>query len=68
VKISGTKHTIEFEVDDLPEGEYDVRLLIDTDIANKADKKYDLANWKSGIILDPMPAFRREDIYDDDGQ
>jgi hypothetical protein len=68
VKISKTNHKVEFDLDDLPEGEYEVQLLVTEGEDKELDKRYDLANWRSGIILDPLPLFRREDMYDDDGR
>jgi len=68
VRISKTNQKVEFELENLPEGEYNVQLLVGEDGEMTQDKKYDLENWKSGIELNPLPTFRREDMYGDDGR
>ncbi len=68
VKISKTNQKVEFELQDLPEGEYDLQLLIGENGEIVPGKDYNLENWRSGIKLDIVPSFRREDMYGEDGR
>ncbi len=70
VKISKANHQIVFDLEDkLPEGEYEVQLLInDKEQEASAQGNYNLADWSSGIKLDFIPTFRREEMYGDDGR
>lgn len=68
VRISKTNQKIEFELENLPEGEYDVQLLVGKNGEMTPGKDYNLENWSSGIKLDPLPTFRREDMYGEDGR
>lgn|GEM_PF-5411783 len=70
IKITAENSKIEFDLENkLPEGEYEAQLVIE----NKQEEpeevnKYDLKNWSSGIKLDKIPSFRREELYGDDGR
>jgi len=66
IKISKASKKIEFDVDDLPEGEYDVQLVINEN--NKLIKKIDFGSWVSDIDIPAHMTFSREEIYGDDGR
>jgi hypothetical protein len=70
IKITAENSKVEFDLENkLPEGEYEAQLLIE-DKVEKMDKekKFDLRNWSSGIKLEKMPSFRREEMYGEDGR
>ena len=69
IKITQDNSKVEFDLEHrLPEGEYEAKLVIEEKSEKKDDDKYDLKNWSSGIKLENMPAFRREDMYGDEGR
>jgi len=68
VKISKATQKIEFDVENLPEGEYEVKLLIGENAEMASGKDYSLENWSSGIILNPLPTFKRAEMYGDNGR
>ncbi|WP_153799910.1 hypothetical protein [Foetidibacter luteolus] len=53
----------------LPKGEYEVKLEIETEVEKKDVFLKSLEEWhKTGLKLDSAPTFRREDMYGDDGR
>lgn len=66
VKISGRDRKVEFDLNDLPDGEYKMRLVIDT--TNKISSKIDFSAWASDIHIPAELMFSREEIYGDDGR
>ena len=70
IKITAENSKIEFDLEDkLPEGEYEAQLVIEEKPnQSEEENKYDLKNWSSGIKLDKIPSFRREELYGEDGR
>ena len=66
VKISYLNRKVEFNLDNLPDGDYKMRLVIDTN--SKISEKIDFRAWSSDINIPPELTFSREEIYGDDGR
>ena len=61
--ISSENKKIEFDLGDLPEGEYEVRLTIEP--VNQNAQKIDFSSWSSPIEIPSHLMFNREEIYGD---
>ncbi len=68
IKISKATQKIELDVENLPEGAYEVKLFIGENAEIATGKDYSLENWSSGIILTPLPTFKRAEMYGDKGR
>jgi hypothetical protein len=66
ITISKATKKLVFDLENFPEGEYDVQLLLEKRTGGASGMEYDLSNWNSGIKINPLPAFRREDMYGED--
>ncbi len=69
IRITSDNTKVEFDLQNqLPEGEYEVQLVIN-DKTQENENNYNLETWwKNGVKLDKFYSFRREDLYSDDGR
>jgi hypothetical protein len=60
--LTGENKKIEFDLEDLPEGEDEVQLTIEP--VNQNTKKTDFSSWSSSIEIPSHLIFNREEIYE----
>lgn len=70
IKITKENTKVEFDLGkSLPEGEYDIHLLIDDKDKLKKREDYSLENWyQNGVTLEDAIPLSRQDLYTSNGR